>query len=183
MKKVKIPTFFHELFGSQQSKSEFVLVIAFTIVSTSVVGLFTLDYWAGLQWYQQLILLLLYLDIAGGVIANLTSGTDQHYHERPRARWIFIAIHVQPLLCTLLLGSSTWISVAVWCYTIVVASIINILRTANFHRTLAGCFVTVSLIGLFFTGNELEEAIFILYMMYMIKVIYSFAVHHNGSVR
>lgn len=178
--KIRIPKFFHELFGSEQLKSELALVIFFTVFSASVVGILTIDYWVAHKWYQQLVLFLLYIDIAGGVIANLTIGTDIHYHKSSVARWTFIAIHIQPILGAWIAGSSMTVSFSVWFYTILSAIIVNLLRTKAYHRTLAGVLLMSGLIGLFFIRHGLEEVIFILYMMFMVKVIYSFAVsHHN----
>ncbi|CAM4311277.1 hypothetical protein BAMA_23015 [Bacillus manliponensis] len=182
--KVRIPKFFYELFGGEQFKSELTIIITFTIFSATVVGLLTIDYWSTLKWYQQLVLFLLYIDIAGGVIANLTYGTDIHYHKSPVARWTFIAIHVQPLLVAWIVGSSMPIAFSVWSYTIVSAIVVNLIRTMPFQRTFAGALLTSGLIGLFFIGHELEQVIFIIYMMYMMKVIYSFAVyHHKGDLK
>ena len=181
MKKINIPKFFHELFGTEQYKFEVVLVFFFTIVSTFTVGYVTKDYWMDYNFLQVLVLLFLFIDIAGGVIANLSKGTDLHYHNHKKGRMIFIAIHVQPLILSLVMASDMKIAIGVWAYTMVSVLIVNYLHKSEVQRTVAGTLLTTGLIGLYLLGSTLPKAIFIIYMMYLVKVIFSFGVYHRSS--
>ncbi|UTR15432.1 hypothetical protein MM221_02220 [Salipaludibacillus sp. LMS25] len=179
--KVDIPKFFHELFGTEQIKSELVIVIIFTLVSGLVVGVVTRDYLVELTWYQKILIFLLYIDIAGGIVANFTFGTDTYYQTRPLGRWVFIAIHIQPVLCAWVLGGSMTIAFGIWCYTIACATVANVLRAMPFQRVLAGALLTLGLIGIVSISHMVGNMLVIIYMMYMIKVIYSFSVHYHSA--
>ncbi|MCR6107407.1 hypothetical protein HXA34_13960 [Salipaludibacillus agaradhaerens] len=179
--KVNIPKFFHELFGTEQKKSDLAIVIFFTVLSGIIVSVVTKDFLMALTWYQNIVLFLLYIDIAGGVIANFTFGTDTYYQTRPLGRWVFIAIHIQPVLCAWVLGGSMALAFSVWGYTIASAIAINLLRRMSFQKALAGALLTLGLIGIVLISERIENILLIIYMMFMIKVIYSFAVAHHSE--
>jgi hypothetical protein len=178
---IQIPKFLHELFGTQQNLYELVLIILFTIISTLGVALYTSSYWLTLTWVQSLVLWLLFLDIAGGVVANLSEGTNNYYNTRPKARWIFIAIHIQPLILAVVLDSPISIALMVWLYTLLSASLINSLRDKVYHRLLAGVLTAIALIGFVLSEGSLPTPITLFYLLYMVKVIYSFSVDHTGK--
>lgn len=178
---IQIPKFLHELFGTQQNRSELILILLFTIFSTLGVAWFTVSYWQTLAWYQNLVLWLLFLDISGGVVANLSEGTNNYYNARPKARWLFIAIHIQPLLLAFVLESPIYVALAVWLYTLISASIVNHLRAMAYHRLLAGALFALAIIGYVLSGVSLPIPITLIYILYMIKVIYSFSVDHTGT--
>jgi hypothetical protein len=50
---IQIPKFLHELFGTQQNRSELILIILFTIISTLLVAWFTAPYWQTLTWVSK----------------------------------------------------------------------------------------------------------------------------------
>jgi hypothetical protein len=178
---IQIPKFLHELFGTQQNRSELILILLFTILSTLLVAWFTVPYWQTLTWVQNLVLWLLFLDISGGVVANLSEGTNNYYNARPKARWLFIAIHIQPLLLAFVLESPIYVALAVWLYTLISASMINHLRAMAYHRLLAGALLAVAIIGFVLSGVTLPVPITLIYILYMMKVIYSFSVDHTGT--
>lgn len=180
---ITIPKFFHELFGRQQRKSELIIVIVFCALATALSAYAFAPYYTQLLWYQNLVLWLLLLDIVGGVVANLTWGTDNHYNQHPKARWLFIAIHIQPILLALALGllhgTTLLITLGCWGYTILSSAIINSLRNKPYHRVLGGSFMALGLMALLSFGESLPTMVRIIYALYMIKVIYSFAVRQE----
>jgi len=178
---IQIPKFLHELFGTQQNRCELVLILLFTITSTLGVAWFSASYWQTLTWYQNLVLWLLFLDISGGVVANLSEGTNNYYNARPKARWLFIAIHIQPLILAFVLESPIYVALAVWLYTLISASIINHLRAMVYHRLLAGALLATAIIIYVLSGVTLPMPITLIYTLYMMKVIYSFSVDHTGN--
>lgn len=182
MKTIKIPKFFHELLGPEQVIGDLVLVLAFTLGSALVVGYLTYDDWSQLEIYQMAVLGLLYLDIAGGVLANLTRGTDLYYAGLPKARLVFIAIHIQPIILGFLVQGGLTIGMGVWFYTILGALILNHLRKHPVQRTLAGTLMASGLMGLLLAGDGLNPLVIIIYMLYMIKVLFSFSVFHRSEV-
>ena len=179
---IRIPKFFHELFGTHQQPSELILIIIFTVTVTFAAAWSTAPYWLELKWYQNLVLWLLFLDISGGVVANLSTGTNNHYNAHPKGRWIFISVHIQPLILAAVLQSPMIIAVAIWVYTILSASLINALRKKVYHRLLAGTLYATAIIGYVLSDISLPLPISLIYLLYMMKVIYSFSVDHTGEV-
>lgn len=181
MKTVIIPKFFHELFGEKQNIFELLLIIVFTIFSAVIVGVVTLSEWQQYAWYQLVVLVLLYLDIAGGVIANLTYSTNRHYQDRPKVRLVFIAIHVQPLIIAFVLQTGLWVCFALWAYTIVSALIVNALNELSIQRTVGGFMMTIGIIGVTLLGQKIPLIILTILILFIIKVIFSFAVNHYSQ--
>lgn len=179
---IRIPKFFHELFGHHQQKSELILILLFTATTTAIVAWFTSTYWLELKWYQNLTLLLLFLDISGGVVANLSKGTNNYYNVHPKSRWVFISIHIQPLILAAILQSPMQIAVIVWLYTILSACLLNSLRGKAYQRLLAGTLYSIAIIGYVLSDISLPLPISLIYLLYMMKVIYSFSVDHSGEV-
>jgi len=175
---INIPKFFHELLGSHQTKSEVLTVALFTTLSTLILAWLSRDYWQSLTWYQNLFLWLLYIDISGGVVANLTAGTNTHYNNSAKARWTFIAIHIQPLLLAWILQSPMSIALFTWAYTIASAVAINSLRNSPYQRPLAGALLASALLIYVFSGITLQPIIAAIYLLYVFKVAYSFSVKH-----
>lgn len=178
---ITIPKFFHELFGTEQTVIELLLVLIFTVGSIFTVGFLTHSEWSSLSLIRQIVLWFLYLDISGGIVANLTHGTNSHYAKSSKARWVFIAIHIQPLLLLIAYPERWTAAITIWAFTILSASLVNLLRKYDFQRTLAGFLVGVLSI-LFFTYSPfiaLPNILKIIYSFYGFKVIYSFAVDHE----
>ncbi|WP_217995667.1 hypothetical protein [Amphibacillus sediminis] len=103
MKTVRVPKFLHELFGKKSTFVEVSLTLTFALLSTLLILIGTYAEWRGFQVYQIIILFILAIDINGGVIANFTFSTNNQYKQSAKARIIFIAIHVQPLILAIVL--------------------------------------------------------------------------------
>lgn len=183
MKTISIPKFFHELFGEEQNPIELALVIIFTVSVTTTAAAVTVTEWQRYAWYQLVVLVLLYLDISGGVIANLTFSTNRYYQNRPTSRIVFIAIHVQPLIAAFVLNTGYAACTAVWAYTVAGAFIVNSLNHPSIQRIIAVFLMTLGILGLTLFGRETPLIITALLILYIIKVVFSFAVNHykNGE--
>jgi hypothetical protein len=175
---LKIPTFFHEILGETQTKFELTLILSFVVCTGLCITLITYNQWVNLSTLQMVFLILLYLDISGGVISNLTTGTKAYYQNRPRARLVFIAIHIQPLLLAWLLDGDIQLSVLLWIFTLAMALLMSSLRSTSHHRVLCGA---VTALGLTLSALELNPLLRIFYMLYVIKVLYNFSVNYASQ--
>ncbi|KLU58749.1 hypothetical protein CEB3_c47660 [Peptococcaceae bacterium CEB3] len=178
-RKIRVPKSLKELFGEEQTPMELLITVIFSIGTLAIISVVTRDYWQSLKWYQSLVLLLLYIDISGGVVANLSAGTNQYYVDKPRMRWIFIAIHIQPLLLSWVLRSSITIALLVWGYTMLSTFLVNIFQGKAFQRTLAAALFGVAISFFFLMDFGLPSVISIIYIFYMFKLIYGFGVNHQ----
>lgn len=175
-KKIKIPKALHELFGKEQTLLDLAAVILFTAIATVGISQLESAYLSTLTGFQKSVALLLLVDIAGGVIANLSKGTDAYYGENAFRRRVFIAIHIQPLVVAFALGTSWLLAIGVWATAITGACILS---RASEAKALAGVFTGLSLLGLFYFGTGDPEFVRLLYGLYLFKVPFSFSVRHH----
>jgi hypothetical protein len=179
---IKIPTFFHELFGEYQTKSSLIIIVLFVMTSGIISGVLGYDDWSKLSFVKQLVSWLLLLDISGGVVANLTKGTDIYYHQNPKKRWIFIAIHIQPLILSWSMNVSFNYGLMIYVYTLISALILNHIREYDFQNLIAGSLTAIGLLMVIYFGQNIPFFASTLFMFYIFKVLFSFSVfHHKGE--
>lgn len=183
MKTIKMPSFFHEVFGKRPTLLEFLLTLLFALGMSIVVLCFTYSEWRDLALWRVVVLAFLMLDIYGGVIANFSVSTSNHYREHPKARLIFIAIHVQPVLLALVLWNHFIPCLLVWGYTIASAFVVNKCVQHPAQRTIAAVFLAAGIGGLLLAAERIPTFLLITLLLYLLKVVYSFAVDHYAPAR
>jgi hypothetical protein len=91
-KKIQVHKFLVELFGRETTTFD---LLAIVIGSFSVAGLTLALKWnTDISIFKLIILTILTLDIAGGVVANFTTGTTNYYAETLRKRYFFVLFHL-----------------------------------------------------------------------------------------
>ncbi|MFA9559975.1 hypothetical protein ACERII_21925 [Evansella sp. AB-rgal1] len=179
---IKIPHFFHEILGEFQTKSSLVVIALFVLVSGFVIGIIGFDDWKSLSLIKQIVTWFLFLDISGGVVANLTRGTDMFYDRYPMKRWIFIAIHIQPIILTWSMGIPIHYGAMICIYTLSSAALLNLIRDYSIHHLLAGSLTGLGLIIVVYLSETAPFFASTLFIFYVFKVLYSFSVfHHRGE--
>jgi len=179
---IKIHTFFHEILGETQRLIDLVFIILFALITTTFSFIFYSDFLRLLPILNQVILLLLTLDITGGVIANLTYGTNQYYSTRKKARLIFISIHIQPILIFLFTNLPLWIGFILWVYTLFCALVLEYLKNHPSQKVFAGFNLFLGLVILFAFQSSLTPFVTFLMILFLYKVLYSFSVNHYGEI-
>jgi hypothetical protein len=182
MSSLKVPPFFHELFGKRITRLELWLTLLFTVGMTIFLLTSTYHEWQMLAFWKIILLVTLTIDVTGGVIANFSHSTNSYYHNSSKKRLVFIAIHVQPIIFAWLYGNHYSISLFVWVYTVVAAWIVQALIIHPCQRVI-GAFLTVSGVSLFLLLATEVLPIFLLtiFAFYMVKVIFSFSVDHYAK--
>lgn len=178
MKTVAIPKLLHEVFGKKTTPVELGLVLAFAVGMSVVLLLFTSEEWSHLNYWRLLGIVLLLVDINGGVIANFTWSTNRHYRANRAARLLFIGIHVQPILLALLFGDYYIPCLYVWVYTTIASLIVNALVHHPAQRTIGAVAASAGIAGLVLLAGSLPKILFITLIFFLLKVIFSFAVDH-----
>lgn len=183
MTRLRIPPFLHEVFGETQSRAEIVLILGFGALGTLAVIL--LDPWAfdPLPLWRAALAALLAFDVFAGAVANLTQGTNDHYAQKPRARWLFIAVHLHLVALAWLIGEGMFEAVAVWLYTVAAATVVNLLAGRPLQRVAGGVLFCLGAILLLLLGPSMLPALQVLSLVFMFKVIYAFAVDHRAGHR
>lgn len=176
-KSLTMPKFLHELFGKKTTKVELTIVLLSCIVISSLLLLHTSNEWSELAVWKKIFLLLLTLDISGGVVANITKATNEYYQASQKARIVFLAIHIQPLLLGWLFGNFL-LCVTVWVVTTMAAMFITNLSGKGVQRT-AGMAVTLTGVCFLIIMADTHLILNSLLALYMLKLSFSFAVNHD----
>lgn len=183
MTRLRIPAFLHEIFGETQSRAEIALILGVGVLCTLAV--IVLDPWAFnlMPFWRSALAALLAFDIFAGAVANLTRGTNDHYAQKPRARWLFIAVHLHLVAFAWLIGEGMFEAAAVWLYTVGAASIVNLLAGHPMQRLAGGALFGLGTAILLLLGASMLPALQVLCVIFMFKVIYAFAVDHRADRR
>lgn len=181
MKTVRIPKYLQELFGQEISLVELGITLLGMFVLSSLLLITTLEVWTQLPLWRQILVILIILDITGGIFANLSYSTNQYYRKDSKARRFFILIHVQPMILTFLLNTAYEISIIVTLYTMLAAFIVNALISHPAQRMVGAAFAVIGISFLLLTAQETPTLLLALFVMHMGKVIYCFAVDHYAK--
>jgi hypothetical protein len=175
---LRIPSFLREVFGETQTRAGMALILGFGVVGTA--ALIVLDPWAfgDIPLWRAVVGALLAFDVCAGAVANLTRGTSDHYASRPGLRWVFIAVHLHLVAIAWLFGEGMFEAVAVWLYTVVAASIVNLLAGREVQRAAGGALFGVGALMVLLLGPGMLPALQALAVLFMFKVIYAFGVDH-----
>ncbi|MFN2747404.1 hypothetical protein ACINLE_19680 [Bacillus sp. z60-18] len=180
MKMLRVPAPLHELFGKKIAVSELCLTLLFAMGMSSLLLAASYSGWQHFHIWQSLLLAALTIDITGGVIANFSSSTNRYYKENAKARLVFILIHIQPIVLGWLFAPYMRICFSAWGYTVISALFINAL-TRHPRQRITGAFFAMSGICLLLLfSNLLPNILTILLSLYIFKVIFAFAVDHDG---
>lgn len=180
MKIVKIPSILHDVFGEKQSVGSILVILLFGGLLTIAVGFIYPEITKSLPIWRSALALLLIFDIFAGCIANFTISTSNFYASRKRNRTVFIAIHVHIIMIALLLHTDIGYAVGIWAYTIAGALTVNALIGKSSQRFIGGLLLSIG-IGVTFLLSNIQPYMLLAGTLFMLKVLYSFAVDHYGE--
>jgi len=181
MKTLKVPKMLHDVLGEETTLLNILLIALLTVFIMAALLLRSSETFAEAGLFKGGIAFLLIADIIAGAIANFTKGTNDFYAQRPLNRWIFIAIHVQPLLLAWLLKSSLMEAFVIWITVIVSASITNLLSGRSFQRVVGAFFMGIGVfLVLALTQND-DIVLLTANLFFVIKVVFSFSVNHEST--
>lgn len=175
-----MPKALHEAFGERQQPLHLAFILGFGGAVCAFAFSLYPETFAEISFWKSVLALVILFDIAAGCVANFTPGTNSYYATRPGHRWAFIAMHVHLPLFALLLGEPIAATLALWFYTIMVASVVNLQRNSGNQRVVAATLVLVGLLVVLF-GGVFTPLVALTGMLFLIKVAYAFAVDHQGA--
>ncbi|TVX93239.1 hypothetical protein [Paenibacillus agilis] len=179
-KQLRIPSFLHDVFGEKQHIGSMIAILFFGALLTGALLWRFPEMIGSLPLWRSILACLLIFDIFAGCIANFTASTSNFYASRSTNRIVFINIHVHIVLVALLLGVNVEQSIAVWAYTIIGAFIVNALIRRQSQLFIAGLLLSIGL-GLLPLLPDLHPYMLTTCILFMIKVLFSFAVDHYGK--
>ena len=173
-KKVNVPKYLHELHG----ESPTIFSLFMTYFTGLIAGLLVMMCISnsGMPIWKKLILFILYLDIAGGVVANFSSSTNRYYEKHVKLRLYFVFLHfLHPLLFILLFPDSVYYFSYIGLFTIIACMILYQVENIEIQQAFASfLLVTGVLISFFF--NLPLKVLYSFAPLFMTKLIIGFSV-------
>lgn len=176
---IRVPKLFQEFLGLRTTCFDLLLILLPATLMTALLVWTGSPIFIEMSLWRTLVMVVLIFDILAGVVANLTGATNEHYASLSTKRLFFIAIHVQPLVFSWLMGGYFAECLFTWLYTVVTALLVNGLNRHPAQRPVAGAGLVVGLTILLIIAVNLPSVLTAALVMFMIKVIYSFAVDHT----
>ena len=179
---IRIPPFLHDVLGESQTVGEVISIVVFGVGLATLLFFGFPEMTQGLPLWRSAIAYVLVIDIFAGCVANFTYSTSNHYAARNKERLVFIAVHVHILIVAWLLGTDFLPAVIIWGYTIAGALVVNALKGSRFQLFVAGVLLAT---GIFVAVLviEIPKYFLAISLLFMMKVMFSFAVDHYGKAR
>lgn len=174
---IRIPSFLHDILGESQTVGELLTIGILGVGITSTIYIAFPEMTRDLPIWRSTLAYLLILDIVAGCVANFTRSTNNHYSRRSKERWIFIAVHVHLPIIAGLLGTGLGHALMVWGYTIVGAIMVNALNGSRFQLFTAGSLLVAGM-AIAVLSVEIPNYLLLISLLFMLKVLFSFAVDH-----
>lgn len=173
-KEISLPKALHELHGERTRLSTLALVYLAGLAAAGVVAWQLLS--AGLAAWQIALASLLFLDIGGGVVANLSTSTNQYYQRKPGLRVTFLLLHIlQPALLALAFSAVLPYTIFTAGFTLGTALLVNTAKDTEFQQNIAAALLTGG-ICLSFLFALPHPVLYAFAPLFMIKLILGFAV-------
>ena len=180
MKPFRVPPALHDLFGENAAPLQIAAVLLFGVLTATGLTLLLQPTLTELPWWRIALGWALTADIAAGCVANFTRSTNDYYAKRARNRWIFIALHFHVIGVAWAFDDSISASLAVWAYTIAAATVVNLLSTRPTQVFVAGLLLAVGLTWIpLYPG--VAAPVLAVQLLFLLKVMFSFAVDHYRS--
>lgn len=179
---VRIPGALHEIFGRSQTLAQLVLVAVAAATLGAAICIAGSETLAAVSVWRAVPAALLIVDIAAGCVSNFTSGTDAHYAERPRSRWIFIAVHWHLVVIGLLLDVAVIPLLIVTIFALLSASVVNLLHGKPVQIVVGGMLTAAGIVGVLL-WMPASSPLFLVASsaLFTVKVVFAFAVTHHPA--
>ncbi len=179
---IRIPKVLREVHGEEAPLFDVVFSWVAAIVAAAIVVVRPAARPSTIAWWEVALVAVIAADLAGGVVANFTSGTDRYYAARPRLRIGFLLLHVvQPTLMYLAIGGPIEVWAAIPAYTIIAALVVNALPDGK-QIAVAG-FLTVLGIFVCFAWFVIAPPALWFGPVFLVKLVLGFAVRRTAGER
>jgi membrane glycosyltransferase len=177
-KKIQVHKFLVELFGRETTTFD---LLAIVISSLSFAGLtLLLKLNTDISNFKLIILTILALDIAGGVVANFTTGTTNYYAESLRKRYFFVLFHLlQPSILIWIFPNEIQAIMGISIFTLLCSFIVLNINKHYTQRITAIILLLLSFI-LSILLNYSDPLLQIVMQLFSIKLILAFSVNWNS---
>jgi membrane glycosyltransferase len=178
-KKIQVHKLLVDLFGRETTTFD---LFAIVISSLSVAGLTLILKWNGdISNFKLIMLTILALDIAGGVVANFTTGTTNYYSEFSRKRYLFVLFHLlQPSILIWIFPHELQAILGISIFTLINSIIVLNIKKHYTQRITAIILLLLSFI-LSTLLNFFDPLLQLLMQLFSIKLILAFSVNWSST--
>lgn len=176
---VSVPKALQELHGEKTNILNIVLVYVGGIFSAiiSMLELFPKN----IEVWKLAVTFLLFIDITGGVISNMTFATNQYYYKRQKLKIVFIATHIiQPLLFSLMFLEYLSYMVFIYIVTMIACITLYKIKSSDTQRVIGSSFLIIGVAGTIYLFKFNIFSIMFIGIMYMVKLILGFSVKKDA---
>jgi membrane glycosyltransferase len=177
--KIKVHRLLRDLFGLETTRFD-LLAIIISAVSFAALTLILNSNSAALAT-KAIVLIILALDIGGGVVANFTTGTNNYYAESLQKRYLFVVFHLlQPSVLIWIFPNELLAILGVSIFTLTSSLIVlNIKKNYN-QRIIA---VTLLLLSLILSTilNYTDPLAQVIMQLFSVKLILAFSVNWTAN--
>jgi len=177
-----IPRFLHEIHGERSNW--FDLALTYLMALATTLAVLTLSDGFNVAGWERWILIALTLDLAGGIIANFSYGTNHYYAQSNKRRLWFISLHfLQPLFMSILFPEFRMTIAIVSGYVIAASLVVNSINNTARQATLGALLAVSGIVALQVFLPETNAVLELLLSMFLLKLPLAFAVrwHHTNQ--
>lgn len=176
MKEIKIPRFLHEFFGEKQTLNSLIFLGCFTLIATLITVFVGLDELKTLETYRVVLLIILMVDIYGGVVSNFTRYTKEYYDKHPLLKKIFVIIHPHAVVIFLLAGVSYLYGIYFYAFLVASNVLVRLIKNRSLQELLAIAINLLAAVILFEIFKDIPMYVILLTFGLTVKLIYAFSV-------
>lgn len=175
---VRVPRLLHVLHGEETTLGDLVVTWVVALGTALVIVLRPGTRPVATRWWEIAIVAAIGADIAAGVVATFTAGTDRFYAARPRLRIVFLLLHViQPTLLFFIIGGPVEVWAVVPAFAIVSALVVNALPGR--HQATLAAALTVAGVMICFGWFVVAPPALWFGPLFTVKLVLGFAVRRS----
>lgn len=173
MKTIQIPHFLHEIHGEETPLLTLILVYLTGILAAIFIFFVSPK---DLVLFKKLVFAFLYFDIAGGVVANLSSSTNLFYQKSLRTRIAYTILHFShPAFLVFVFPSAIPYAVFTVSFALPILFLLNLVKKREFQQNIAATLLTFGVLFSFLFPLE-PKILYTFAPLFMTKLILGFGV-------
>ena len=177
-KKIQVHKFLFELFGRETTTFDLLAIASSSLSFGGLTLILKLN--GDISNFKLIILTILAIDIAGGVLANFTTGTNNYYAESLSKRYVFVVFHLlQPSILIWIFPNDLQAILGISIFTLLSSIIVLNINKHYSQRITAITLLLLSFI-LSVVLNYSDLLLQIIMQLFSIKLILAFSVNWSS---
>ena len=179
MNLVNVPKILQELHGENTTVLNICLVYVVGLAAAILSMLELIP--KNIEVWKLVLIFILFIDIAGGVISNMTFATNQYYQKRPKLKIVFIVAHIiQPFLLSIMFMENWHYILFVYLLTMSACIVLIQIKKSDLQRVIGSVFLIAGVFGATYLFKVDLASIMVIGILYMIKLILGFSVKKDA---